>query len=676
MSFNTRTPDLKTFALEEFQLVPITMGDPDTITLDKLQTVMTVVAELQNYGYTLTAADALKLAVSPNLYSFISDLSTYQVMNRLTYIKPMYPDFPTQVLAMDEAEYRFHQLLHYTSTYGMEAWTGNAVIRGWLPTTEDSVKSTPKTEEDELVFKRFRTLTLVAEDALAFTVISRLMSRKERLTTVEARLIPYFIDELSIQDVTKLAMMKIPFKENLMVIAYAFFNDAPKFQTLMRALCQHTGDVWKCTDYILTRKKYHFTTSEKKRIIRLLESYPISDFKANVILSGKKASRIIKILEYLSYNQFSKSAEHKEVVRQLRNGELMSWEAGIKANLGDKAVLEQMAKRPGMMFRWMVWLLRLGYSRDDILNAMNASALSTQTIVNTYTAFRKDDYRHPENRDDLEYLCNNLLARKLACIDTPLKGKKVYIDTSECIDFEHSALSHADKSPIPGILKSGMAYRIPDDVKVVRFFTYWNDDTRVDVDLHAYFRNADGSNGHVGWNANFRDGAVAMSGDITHSDAAEYIDVNLNHREAPAAVSFTIHDYSSRTGLFNSIETCFCGLLAVKNVGTEVKLYNPKNCIISSDLSEIEARTIDYGWLDVKNRVLVFRGAPSDVRGYELDHMVDSSTVFSLQDYMNVLIQAQGITLVDDPKDADVRLSVTPKEHCVSLTENNYWLDI
>ena len=53
--------------------------------------------------------------------------------------------------------------------------------------------------------------------------------------------------------------------------------------------CQHTGDVWKCIDYVLkSRENYHLRTSEKRILVKVLESYDIKDFRANLILSNKK----------------------------------------------------------------------------------------------------------------------------------------------------------------------------------------------------------------------------------------------------------------------------------------------------------------------------------------------------------------------------------------------------
>ena len=41
-------------------------------------------------------------------------------------------------------------------------------------------------------------------------------------------------------------------------------------------------------DYALTGARFHFRTAQKRLIVKLLESYPLWDFRANLILSGKR----------------------------------------------------------------------------------------------------------------------------------------------------------------------------------------------------------------------------------------------------------------------------------------------------------------------------------------------------------------------------------------------------
>ena len=103
---------------------------------------MTVNEELLAVGYTLSPRDVITLAKSEDMDGFAARIREYAGS---VDAKPMYPDFPNQVMNMDECVFRFHQLLHYLSTYGVEEITGISVTRGWLPEVQDTEKTQPAT---------------------------------------------------------------------------------------------------------------------------------------------------------------------------------------------------------------------------------------------------------------------------------------------------------------------------------------------------------------------------------------------------------------------------------------------------------------------------------------------------------------------------------------------------
>ena len=122
---------------------------------------------------------------------------------------PMYPDFPSQVMAMDEAVFRFHQMVHYFSTYGLEDLFGIEVREGWLP---DSTE-TPKTETDKTLLDA-KVLSLAEEDGLYRRVYEQLLMRRERMTIPEKELVEECVRHAddSFLDV------KAAFKENLIPV--------------------------------------------------------------------------------------------------------------------------------------------------------------------------------------------------------------------------------------------------------------------------------------------------------------------------------------------------------------------------------------------------------------------------------------------------------------------------
>ena len=629
--------------LSELRLAAYTPGaeDDPKLTDEMLAQAVTVNEELINLGFTLKPKDLAALAGSPSLTGFAKH---FRSLLPNVSAPPMYPDFPLQVMGMSEAEFRLHQIVHYFSTYGFEQLLGSEVKRGWLP----DVTATEKTESDDTLL-RAKVLELVPEDEAPLTALTRIMQKRERLTlpgqelTVEA--LPYLEPE-------DIAGLKVPFKENLAVLFDAILRTGPEVRKtpgdaadrrvlLWRQICQHTGDVMKSTGAVLPMHRYHFRTSEKRAIVKLLESYPVADFKANLILSRGKREECITILQFLDYNMYSRSAEHKEAVRALRNGELRSWEAQAKYLLasGDDGALDFIAKRPGMMLRMIGWLLRMGYPDAEIRDrlAENAGKLSAHTIIDIlnaldfkeenapqeeiYRRMRQERYieqcsetvKNPEavyakyrlmlakgyadevirnakdricrcrreiREMDREYktacdlyrrtapysgrvraILEDVLRAHMEKAHTELAGKKVFVKAEE-FELSYSRLEGGKKSSEGGYLPSGMAIRIPEEVKRLRFFVYWNDKNRVDVDLHAAAYDLEGEFIHVGWDAHFNKSGIVHSGDITHSNAAEYIDIDMAAPLRNAEAS--IHLYSGKQS-FGQIETWhLCAMLKLQ----------------------------------------------------------------------------------------------------------------
>lgn len=662
---------------DTYRMVAISMKPSEKgVTDESLVKAMTIQKEMDRIGYSLSPDNIIKIAGLKCIDTFFKD---FRANLRYVSVEPMYPDFPSQVISMSEAQYRFNQILHYMSTYGIEEMTGAAVSKGWLP---ESVET--KKDKDDISLMESRNVLLIDENDMYEIAWSKILSKKERCTLSESNVIAECCNYIQMSDLCPVA-----FKENICIIADIILNNAPgRFVYVMTKLCQHTGDVWKCLNYIL-RHKRHLRTSQKRLIIKLLEWYPISDFKANLCLSNKKESEIIHMLNFLSYNRLSKSDVHKRLIAELRNSDLKSWESYIKKHITDHEIIEEISKRPGMMFRWMKWLLTNGYSKYDILEHMDASALSAQTIVNTIAAFRDENYifKLSEKYNDSMYafrlasdlteICMRLLLRKMSC-NYIFKGKKVYFDNRENIDLDHTIVNHAHKSVVPGIA-AYTAYKIPENANVIRFFTYWNDPSRVDVDLHSYAYDKNGRTVHIGWNSSRYSNGICTSGDITHSDAAEYIDVDLNSPDVPNYICCEVTAYNRDR--FSKIETCFAGLMAVNGLGADVKLYNHKNCFFSHDLTSIDKSSICYCVIDVINKYVIFIGADTCAKAYTMPKVKDLSCGLSIREYRDILYKSQYAVVVDDISEADVVLSVLPVEtpenvESYNLVDVNYWLDL
>lgn len=647
----------------------------ENITDESMLRAMTVNAELNALGYTLKPIGIIALAkadMSRIVVDFKDAIGEVKA-------KPMYPNFPMQVMEMEEAEFRLHQLLHYFSTYGVEKMLGVDVEKGWLP----KVENTEKVKEDDTLLS-LKVLDVIYTDEQSDYVITKLARKNERFTLEEMTLFEEATKDASHE---VLISMNVEFKENLVpVFKMIFEGNREDKKEILVGLCQHTGDVMKCARPLLEARhdSKHFNTSEKRLLVKVFEAFPIADFKANLILSNSKAEDAKILIQYLDYNTFSRSKAHKKAVAKLRNNQLRSWEGKAKALISEENedALTFIGERPGMMVRMLTILLRAGYDAEKIAEILveKGEALSTQTLVSLLTHFgeknakRFDDTLHDKKEANAVFeIVRKALISNLACKETPIRDQKVYLDNGN-INLELSRLECNIKSPESGYLASGLAINILEDIKRLRFFLYWNDKERTDLDLHTFAITTEGEGVHIGWNGEYNNHNIVYSGDITHSDAAEYVDVDLTSDIEQVKTDIDVYYAGSKECKMKNIDTVFVGMMAVKKLGEDVKLYDPKNCFFSHFLKGDE-KTIEYGFIDVPHRVLVFTGKPKTT--YGMKGKMELENRFNLKAYLDLLLASQHAVFVENEEDADVILTMekSTKENAISLIDENFYLD-
>ena len=288
----------------------------------------------------------------------------------------------------------------------------------------------------------------------------------------------------------------------------------------------------------------------------------------------------------------------------------------------------------------------------------------------------KEDFNHDLQMsgfiDRTIQILKALMTEHFRQATTGLKGKKVWFDMDQ-FDLDHSALETNDKSGDGGYIRSGIAWKIPDKAKYVRFFVYWNDSSRVDIDLHAGGIKTDGSPLNVGWNADFRNCGVVHSGDITHSNAAEYIDIDLS---SPLQEIYANINLFSGKQCLKNVKTCYVGMMAVNQIGQKVRHYNPQNCFFTHTMNQ-KVRTLFYGYIDVQNRFVRFVGQPNTNAWSGRPDIESAGALFPLRSYLNCILEGQGAQEVSSPEEADVILTMgrSLDEKGISLIDNNFFLE-
>lgn len=627
------------------------------ITNPDILKALTLNENLKSLGYCFSP-DSFPLLCHSKIDSLYEEIKGYVGEVKAD---PMYKGFPDEVMEMDEATFRFHQLLHYMSTYGIEFFTGCEVSKGWMPETKELNRDKSDTFKTDL--KRIEVISIDEKYSKPASII---LSRKTVLTVAGERLVSEAVKHLSFEQLKEL---EIPFKENIQFLFDSGMEE--KDLRLLVVACKNPMDAFKCTKQTLSDNSWHLRTSQKRIIAKLFDTFDNQSFEENLMYSNTRREQIIRILDYIDYTTYSRNDSHKKSVSLLKDKKLKSWMSGVEnlIALGPSRQVELMLrlqKRPGIFLRMCVRLLKLGYEESLIGNALVkvASKLSTQTLVDLLNY----DYTRKKEEDEMDYyawidfreILRAVLFKKLQSIDTELKTKKIYLDTQN-YDVDHSMILKSEEG---GYNRGGMAFRIPEEANKVRFFVYWNDKRRVDIDLHANFTDTYGNFHHVGWNGEFSDLGVVTSGDITHSDAAEYIDFDLSDQDLDFATAHVSLYSGARS--FADVDTCFVGLMGVSDLGQDVKLYDPKACFISQSLTS-NTDELDYGIISIRDRYIRYMGMNASTSASDV-------ISFSLKEYLELLFQAQGAVVADKKEDAEIEVSIA-KSDGISLLDKNFFID-
>lgn len=634
---------------------------------------------LRALGYDLRLEDVLKLAGVYSEYPDIKPLyKQVAEMDPSIEVSPMYPNFPKQVLEMSELEFRIDQMNHYMSTYGLEEAFGIEVKKGWLPKTTEVISR----EKDKQLLE-LKTLDYLTAEEIDLKVIGSLIGRKQRLEEKELEIAKEVVMR------TSLEIEDVPFKENIgnlfgNMILNGSKDEKNKALTIISKITRHTGDVLDLAEQMIVLNKYkHFSTSTKRALVNLIENFSKQSIEENLagnrwsnkFLGEKGKSRCknrnISIIDYLSYNRFSKDKDAKTIVDKLKSGKLLSWNQKLEIEYeaeNYKNVLSLLNQRPGIYFRQINRLIKLGVDKEVISADLKKAAekLKTQSIISSLNNFTGND---EVDKVFFDVLISNLMSKNVE----ELKNKKVFIDENE-VDFSKSKLEITDKFAEGGYIQNGMAIKIPKDVKIIRFFTYWNDNQRIDIDLHGVSIDDRENVSHIGWHGSRHANGIVHSGDITHSNAAEYIDIDIEKAilNKTQRVQLNINSYTGAK--FSNIQTVFTGLMAVSELSETVELYDSKNVLFKHDLNG-NYMAINYGMIDLKSRTLFIIGKESNKHN-DTDLFDIVNHKLTINTYLNLLLATQGCEIVKERDEADVILGLgkSDEQNYVSLVDVNFFM--
>ncbi len=748
--------------------VDVASEDAVPIDEDDMAFAMTCVANMEGTGYTLAPEAIVTLARSRHwvkerlgsgeeidLQYSLDPAADIRALVPSVKADPMYPGFPLEVMQIDEMRYRLDQMRHYSSTYGVEWLAGlfgvNVQVgRGWLPhdgersagaggaraggnVSDDAGRKGQAPEY--AVLADAKPLVVVTSDEAMREIILARIARPTRMHDLEVRCaVKHFLKPGAEEPLV------FGFHENMLeMVRIASQGSSSELRDMLLRTAQHPGDVLKAANYVRLAHpegKARLSNRQKKGFCQALSRFPYQTLVENIADARPEHRRA---LNYLSIGRFG-DGKLKRAVNAVGSGAVTSWNSRIErawerlAQDGPEPLLALYAQRPGMLLRSLTRLAKGGVPVDLIAKTVEASdAYSISSLARTLAILSADDLgltrmkQHPNESEEafatrrkrhleayrtVTPIVRGMLARRLAGIDTPLRGRRVYVDAGG-FSLDSSVLMPNDSGNTgTAYPPAGMAYALPPDA-TVRFFTFWNDqEKRVDVDLHFYaWDEQAGETYHVGWDGAYLGRGMVTSGDITHSDnAVEYLDLNMAEAHACGVdyVKQVCHIFDGASSWAN-IETCFSGAMVVEALGDivaaggegafasgeagagaheggaanamragvvsagaaqagamQAAIYQAENLIFRDDMTGA-GRSMTYALVDVKN------GAVRIQRGAKYPFV---RTSFPLGAYIDLLIEAQGATRVAAPDQADVVLSVgrTDKEGAICLIDEGFFL--
>lgn len=588
----------------------------------------TALNNIEQLGYTfsaplLNAVRFLSVKQFEELYiRLVSDLREMTGAH-VTY-RPMYPDFPNQVMEACDAELYLNAIYHY--------YTLN------VPKYEKAAR-TPLSENTKL-----KVIDLGSEAEFR-VMISRLIGANTSISETDSADIESVIESADHRVLSEMLPPQIPYKENMGLIAGALLKHGKADIGLIGRYIKGATDVlrlavaWSEGDVSLavpTRFR-KFKRSERRLLLGLLEQ---CDSMTEDMLRYKQ--RWIRLGEILHPSEYKHRYAHcQEAFDILRNNKpFTTFRGSVELALQYRDIwtsMDLLMQRPGEFARRLDHLLRIGEDNGEYVTAAFseiADQVATPVLLQVKAHFT---HRHervelrtffPKGNaakavaiphqlpgidhalcEEIVHICDRTLVERFSAL--PPLGK-TYIDRrlANClVPFSQRSASKALRTIVRG---SRLAMPEGD---TIRFFNWWKEGDvngkptgRVDIDLSAvmYDKNWEYME-HISY-TNLRSSSMRAvhSGDIVAAPhgACEFIDLHIpsiveqGGRYVIAALqSFTDQPYCD-------LPECFMGWMMRRKPGSG-ELFEPSTVEDKMDVTA-DTRIAIPVILDLVSRTVIW----------------------------------------------------------------------
>jgi hypothetical protein len=635
--------------------------------------IFNLLKNIESLGYTFSPEliETVKTLSVDRLKQFYKQLISDLKENIGAYVefKPMYPNFPEQVMEASEQELYSNSFWHYLGD-----WIGKRIMPNYEKKEREKLK-------DQIKLKVIGH----GNNEDFNTIFSRLLNSKTSVSDTDKQDIEWFIKTYN-SKVYSLTPTDIPLKENVAYyIGCLLKNNTDGAEQELLKHSKTATDILRIAsalsdgDISLAENTKFKSISKRNRKLLLSAIENIGLITEDMLRYQNRWKRLGEKLHPFEYkDRFPKCFEAFDIIRNDKPFETFNSkvEKGlIKKNIPNLTHI--LKSRPGEFARKLDKLLRLTDNPKEVINTFSnvAESVSSPVLLQVLTHFKNRnkpkelrtffpkgnvgkakaiDYNLPPIN---QTVCDEIiLITEKALISKFSKYKylgKVYLDEklkNYTVPFAIRSASKALKT-----ISRGSKIDLPEG-NTIRFFIYWKDgNSRTDLDLSALALDTDSGFKTTIAYYNLKDLGGYHSGDITSAPdgASEFIDIEISAclKQGIRYVLMSVNAFTNQP--YCDLPYCFAGFM-VRQFANSGEIYEPLTVENKFDLTANTRVAIPL-IIDLYERKVIWvdlslKGNPSTVNN--VHNNLSSTTVINksmttlvkpnLYDLLELHIKARG----------------------------------
>lgn len=554
--------------------------------------VDTALTTLRALGYRLSDPAREALTHPEQAWALVNAAARLSSGSPSAEYRPFYPDFPIQVRSASEAALLVNAALHYLGDV-----VGVRILPDYRPSPRE-----PLPGDDgaltELGLATAQDLERIVADLIAQATPFSVQDRA---------------DLMALRDFGPERAPHVAVKENLAVLSVTFpdLDFSASYRTVTDVLRLAVAMAGSDVSLAEPCRFPSFSRAQRRRLLGLLDAVgEVQDSRDSAEEMARRCERWKRLARHLRHGDYARRFPRAAaLLHQVASGDA---EAGFTSRLEEALVrrdvesaLRLLSTRPGVFARRLNHLLRLCVdeaARERVVAefARVAPEVALPVLVRLWEYFASPgpdalpwrvvaikaatgtkttlipSTRRPGPAD----------AAVVRAVEEALRQRKrlgrIAVDQGM---YEGYTTSVGLRSASPGMRTAGRGTRLPlPEGETIRFFLHWRDlpeappkapgpagpaaaenrDTRVDLDLSAFFVSEDFTRTEQIAYYNLRSTAAVHSGDLTSAPdgASEFIDVTLAEalRQEWRYVVMTVHSFSHHR--LSEVPECWAGAMA------------------------------------------------------------------------------------------------------------------